>query len=171
MSSFANIQKKVADLQETARKVDRWKISGEKIVLTNGCFDILHLGHVTYLAEAAAQGTKLVVAVNTDASVKRQGKGDDRPINQEDSRALVIASLEVVDAVVLFDDDTPIRLIEQIQPNVLVKGADYDPDETDPASKKYIVGREAVIANGGAVKAIALVPGFSTTSILEKARK
>ena len=171
MSSFARIQNKIADLQETARKVDRWKISGEKIVLTNGCFDILHVGHVTYLAKAAEQGTKLVVAVNTDASVKRLGKGDDRPINHENARALVLASLEVVDAVVLFDDDTPIRLIEQIQPNVLAKGSDYDPEETNPDSKKYIVGREAVIANGGHVKAIDLVPGFSTTSILEKARK
>lgn len=171
MSAFANIRNKVADLQETARKVDRWKISGEKIVLTNGCFDILHVGHVTYLAEAAAQGTKLVVAVNTDASVKRLGKGDDRPINSEEARALVIASLQAVDAVVLFDDDTPIRLIEQIQPQVLVKGADYDPNETDPSKKGYIVGREAVLANGGTVKAIDLVPGFSTTSILAKARK
>lgn len=171
MKSITHIQSKIGNLQDTARQVDRWKIAGEKIVLTNGCFDILHVGHVTYLAGAAELGTKLVVALNTDASVKRQGKGDDRPINNEASRALVLASLQVVDAVVFFDDDTPIHLIQQIQPNTLVKGADYDPEETNPEAKTYIVGREAVLANGGQVKAIDLVPGFSTTSILAKARK
>ena len=170
MKPLEVILNKIGSIQDIAKRVDEWKIKGEKIVLTNGCFDILHVGHVTYLAQAAGLGTKLVVALNTDESVKRQGKGDDRPINPESARAQVIASLGQVDAVLFFNDDTPLQLIEQIQPDILVKGADYDPDEADPTSKKYIVGREAVIANGGKVMAIDLVPGFSTTAILNKAR-
>lgn len=171
MKSLAALHQKIGSLQDVAKKVDEWKIKGEKVVLTNGCFDILHVGHVTYLTQAAELGTKLVVALNTDESVKRLGKGDDRPINAESARLQVIAALGAVDAVLLFNEDTPLQLIQQIQPDVLVKGADYDPDETDPASKKYIVGREAVISNGGKVVAIDLVPGFSTTAILEKVRK
>jgi D-glycero-beta-D-manno-heptose 1-phosphate adenylyltransferase len=171
MKSLAALHQKIGSLQDVAKKVDEWKIKGEKVVLTNGCFDILHVGHVTYLTRAAELGTKLVVALNTDESVKRLGKGDDRPINSETARLQVMAALGAVDAVLLFNEDTPLQLIQQIQPDVLVKGADYDPNETDPASKKYIVGREAVISNGGKVIAIDLVPGFSTTAILEKVRK
>ncbi len=170
MKPLETILNKIGSIQDVAKQVDKWKIKGEKIVLTNGCFDILHVGHVTYLAQAAGLGTKLVVALNTDESVKRLGKGDDRPINSEAARAQVIASLGQVDAVLFFNEDTPLQLIEQIQPDVLVKGADYDPEETDKTSKKYIVGRDAVVANGGKVVAIDLVPGFSTTAILNKAR-
>ncbi len=171
MKSLESLFGKIGSLQDIAKQVDLWKMKGEKIVLTNGCFDILHVGHVTYLTQAASLGTKLVVALNTDESVKRLGKGDDRPINSQDARAQVIAALGAVDGVLFFNDDTPLQLIEQIQPDVLVKGADYDPNETDVSSKKYIVGREAVIANGGKVVAIDLVPGYSTTAILDKVRK
>lgn len=162
------VQNKVVDHQKVLQLMRLWDLKGEKVVFTNGCFDILHRGHVTYLAEAAACGQRLIVGLNTDASVKRQGKGDDRPVNDESSRALVLASLGFVDAVVFFDDDTPIDLIKLIKPDVLVKGADYDPNEKDPSSKKYIVGSDIVIDNGGEVKAIPLVDGFSTTSIIQK---
>ena len=141
---------------------------GKKVVFTNGCFDILHLGHVTYLANAADLGDALVVALNTDASVKKQGKGDDRPINPENARLQVLASLEFIDVVLLFTNDTPLTEIEAIKPSVLVKGADYSASQTDSTSKNYIVGREVVLENGGEVKTIDLVQGFSTTSILKK---
>jgi rfaE bifunctional protein nucleotidyltransferase chain/domain len=145
-------------------------MKGDRIVFTNGCFDILHEGHVTYLAQAAGQGQRLVVALNTDASVKRQGKGEDRPVNAESARAMVLAALGFVDLVVFFDADTPLDLIRELQPNVLVKGADYDPEERDPSSKKYIVGSDLVRAAGGQVVAIPLVEGFSTTAIIQKLR-
>jgi rfaE bifunctional protein nucleotidyltransferase chain/domain len=134
-----------------------WRLKSDKIVFTNGCFDLLHEGHVTYLAKAAEEGNRLVLALNTDASVKRQGKGVDRPINGESSRAIVLAALGFVDLVVLFDQDTPLEMIEFLKPDILVKGADYDPSERNPNSKKYIVGSD--------------VDGFSTTAILAKARK
>jgi rfaE bifunctional protein nucleotidyltransferase chain/domain len=143
----------------------------DKIVFTNGCFDILHKGHVSYLAEAASLGNRLVVALNTDASVKRQGKGDDRPVNNEDARSIVMSALGFVDMVVFFDKDTPIDLIEKLRPDILVKGADYDPEETDKTSKSYIVGSDIVIANGGEVKAIPLIEGYSTTAIISKLRE
>ncbi|MNK05432.1 Bifunctional protein HldE [compost metagenome] len=168
MGKFDQIKHKVASLDEMATRISEWKQSGEKVVFTNGCFDILHEGHVTYLAKAADFGSKLVIAINTDSSVKRQGKGEERPINPESSRALILASLGFVDGVVFFDEDTPVSVIELLKPNVLVKGADYDADETDPSSKKYIVGREILLANGGEVKTVALVEGFSTTNIVKK---
>jgi rfaE bifunctional protein nucleotidyltransferase chain/domain len=143
----------------------------DKIVFTNGCFDILHKGHVTYLAQAAQEGTRLVIGLNTDASVREQGKGEDRPINDQDARALVIAALGFVDLVLFFEEQTPINLIKELLPDVLVKGADYDPNETDPSSKKYIVGSDLIKANGGKVIAIPLVDGYSTTSILAKGKK
>lgn len=169
--SFQQILNKIVPLSEIARKVDGWKMAGEKVVFTNGCFDILHEGHVTYLAKAAEFGTKLVLAVNSDASVKRQGKGDDRPVNSENSRALLLAALGFIDAVVVFDEDTPERIIQEVQPSILVKGADYDANETDPSSKKYIVGRDAVLSYGGNVKTVDLVQGFSTTALIQKLRK
>jgi rfaE bifunctional protein nucleotidyltransferase chain/domain len=146
-------------------------MKGDKIVFTNGCFDILHKGHVTYLAQAAQEGTRLVIGLNTDASVREQGKGEDRPINDQDARALVIAALGFVDLVLFFEEQTPINLIKELLPDVLVKGADYDPNETDPSSKKYIVGSDLIKANGGKVIAIPLVDGYSTTSILAKGKK
>ncbi len=168
MGKFEQIRNKITSLDEMSNRIQDWKKSGEKVVFTNGCFDILHEGHVTYLAKSADFGTKLIIAINTDASVKRQGKGEERPINPESSRALILASLGFVDGVVFFDDDTPVSVIEFLKPDVLVKGADYDAAETDPSSKKYIVGRETILANGGEVKTVSLVEGFSTTNIVKK---
>ena len=168
MSRLQYIQAKRATTSEAIQKMELWRLKNDKIVFTNGCFDILHAGHVTYLAQAAALGNKLVVAVNTDSSVKRLGKGDDRPVNAEDARAFVLSALGFVDMVILFDTDTPIEIIEALKPDVLVKGADYDPNETDPTSKKYIVGSDIVNHYGGKVEAISLVDGFSTTGIINR---
>jgi rfaE bifunctional protein nucleotidyltransferase chain/domain len=165
-----HIEDKLMDHASASRRIEAWRLKNNKVVFTNGCFDILHKGHVSYLAEAASLGNKLIVALNTDASVKRQGKGDDRPVNNEDARSIVICALGFVDMVVFFDKDTPIDLIEKLRPDILVKGADYDPEETDKTSKSYIVGSDIVIANGGVVKAIPLVEGYSTTSIINKLR-
>ena len=135
-----------------------WKFRNEKIVFTNGCFDIIHRGHIEYLAKAASLGTKLIVGLNTDASVRRL-KGENRPVNDERGRALALASLLFVDEVILFNTDTPRELIEFIQPDVLVKGGDYRPED--------IVGNDIVTARGGQVVTIPLVEGYSTTSIIE----
>ena len=162
------IRKKIYSLADLKKTVASWKLKSDVVVFTNGCFDILHNGHVTYLAKAADFGNRLIVAVNSDESVKRQGKGDNRPVNDQDSRAYIIASLHVVDAVVVFNDDTPLELIRELRPDVLIKGADYDADENDPSSRKYIVGSDVVKANGGRVATIPLVDGFSTTGIIEK---
>ncbi len=137
-----------------------WKTNNQKIVFTNGCFDILHRGHVEYLAKAKDLGTKLIIGLNTDDSVKRLGKSPDRPINNEETRAIVLSALECVDAIILFNEDTPLQLIKFILPNVLVKGSDYQIEN--------IVGYNEVIENGGEVKTIDFVQGFSTTSILKK---
>jgi len=133
------------------------------VVFTNGCFDILHRGHVTYLAQAAALGASLIVAINTDASVKRQGKGDDRPINPQDNRAAVLASLESVALVTWFDADTPAELIEAVQPDVLVKGGDWTVDK--------IVGSAETLARGGEVHSIPFLFSTSTTATLKKIRE
>lgn len=168
MAKFQDLLKKIRSVDETARQIEKWQMAQERVVFTNGCFDILHKGHVTYLAKAADFGTKLVIGLNSDTSVKRQGKGEERPVNPEDARALLLAALAFVDGVVVFDEDTPKHIIQQLQPDVLVKGADYDPDETDPTSKRYIVGREELLLHGGVVKTVDLVDGFSTTSIIKK---
>lgn len=170
MSKFEAVSNKIRGLQEMARQVEKWQMAGEKVVFTNGCFDILHVGHVTYLAKAAEFGSKLVIGLNTDASVKRQGKGEERPVNPEQARALVLAALAFVDGVVLFEEDTPQKIVQLLQPDVLVKGDDYDPEETDPTKKTYIVGRDEVLLHGGIVKTVNLVDGFSTTSIIRKLR-
>ncbi len=162
---------KIVSLHEAKQQIEIWKLSSKKVIFTNGCFDILHKGHVTYLAQTAEHGNRLIIGLNTDASVKRQGKGDDRPVNDENARATVLAALSFVDLIVLFDDDTPLDLIRELKPNVLAKGADYDPEEMDSNSKKYIVGSDLVRANGGEVIAIPLVDGFSTTEILAKLKK
>lgn len=162
------IQSKIMDIDALKRKVRTWKMQNEKVVFTNGCFDILHKGHVSYLAQAAGCGSKLIVGLNTDSSVKRQGKGEDRPVNQEDARALVMAALGFVDAVVFFDGDTPIDLITELKPDVLTKGADYNPIQEDKTAKDYIVGSDIVKSNGGEVIAIPFVEGFSTTSTIQK---
>lgn len=134
--------------------------AGKKIVFTNGCFDILHRGHVEYLCHARDLGDYLVLGLNTDASVKRLGKSPERPINKEDTRAIILAALECVDAVVLFDEDTPLELITYIEPTILVKGSDYKAED--------IVGYDLVTSKGGQVITINLVDGFSTTKLIEK---
>jgi len=168
---FEYIQSKILSHDEAKKRIATWRLKGDKVVFTNGCFDILHMGHVSYLAHSAELGDKLIVALNTDASVKRQGKGDDRPVNNNDARALVLAALGIVDAIVFFDDDTPLKVIEELKPAILVKGADYDPCETNVSDKKYIVGSDVVRKYGGEVIAIPLVDGFSTTSIIQKLKK
>lgn len=136
-----------------------WRFKGKKIVFSNGCFDILHRGHVDYLSKAADLGDVLIIGINTDASVHRL-KGNTRPINDEQSRAMIVAALSFVTAVVLFDEDTPYELIKKIQPDILVKGNDYLPEE--------IVGYDVVKAKGGEICTIPLVEGYSTTSIEHK---
>ena len=131
----------------------------QKVVFTNGCFDIIHRGHVEYLAQAASLGNRLIVAINTDKSVSTL-KGPNRPVNNEHTRAEIMAAFGFVDAVILFDDDTPLNLITQLKPHILVKGGDYTPDT--------IVGADIVKANGGEVLTIPFIDGFSTSSIINK---
>lgn len=147
--------------EDAVKAVSKWKGSG-KVVFTNGCFDILHAGHVDYLEKARNFGDKLVVGLNTDSSVKRL-KGTSRPVNPELARARVLAALEFVDAVVLFPEDTPLELIMSIRPDILVKGADYD--------IKNIVGADFVLNNGGRVETVPLTDGFSTSGIIGKITK
>jgi D-beta-D-heptose 7-phosphate kinase/D-beta-D-heptose 1-phosphate adenosyltransferase len=149
----------------------QWRAEGKKIVFTNGVFDILHLGHVRYLEEAKALGDCLIVGINDDASVKRLNKGPERPIHDENARAGVIAALRCVDAAIIFTEDTPAQLIEFIQPDTLVKGGDYDALETDPASKRYIVGSFETKSRGGNVVCIPIVAGYSTTNAVNKIKK
>jgi D-glycero-beta-D-manno-heptose 1-phosphate adenylyltransferase len=148
---------------ERGEAVERFGRPRDRVVVfTNGVFDVLHRGHVSYLATARSLGDALVVAVNTDASARRLGKGQDRPLNREVDRALVVASLECVDAVCLFDEDTPARLVEELLPDVLVKGGDYALDR--------VVGRDAVEAAGGRVELIPFMDGYSTTGLVERIR-
>lgn len=137
-----------------------WRFKERNIVFTNGCFDILHLGHIDYLSKAADLGDKLIVGINSDASVKRLDKGAARPIQDEESRAILIAALHFTDAVIIFDEDTPYDLIKIIQPDVLVKGGDWKPED--------IVGSDIVKAKGGSVTTIDYLPGYSTTDIERK---
>lgn len=153
---------KIYPREALKEQVARWKAAGEKIVFTNGCFDILHLGHVDYLEKAAALGTKLIVALNTDASVSEL-KGPERPVNKEEARTRLIAALGFVDAVTLFGEATPEALIHVLVPDILVKGDDY--------TVSNIVGSDFVLANGGTVETIPLVKGYSTTNIIEKLRR
>ena len=153
---------KIKDLAGAKALVLQWKQAGKKVVFTNGCFDILHLGHVDYLEKARELGDKLVLGLNTDDSVGRF-KGPERPIQNQNSRAHVLASLQFIDLVVFFNEDTPLILISELLPDVLVKGSDY--------LAENIVGADVVKRAGGVVKTIDFVPGYSTTRILEKIRK
>jgi len=157
MTTLEVTQNKILDLAVLGNRVAMWRFLNSKIVFTNGCFDILHRGHIEYLSQARDQGDVLIIGLNSDASVKRI-KGEGRPVQDEKSRALVLASLRIVDAVVLFDEDTPIELIKAVNPDVLVKGGDY--------TEETIVGAEVVKANGGKVVTIPLVEGYSTSGIL-----
>lgn len=162
------IQSKIYTKETLFKPVLVAKFKGHKIVFTNGCFDILHRGHIDYLAKASDLGDELFVGINSDASVKRLGKSSTRPLQDEQTRAMIIASLHFVSGVILFDEDTPYELIDFIKPDVLVKGADYDANETNKTNKKYIVGSDLVEQNGGVVKTIEFLEGFSTTAIEKK---
>jgi len=155
-------------LSELIQELKHRKEEGQKIVFTNGVFDILHLGHVSYLEEARKLGDFLVVGINDDASVRLLNKGPERPIHDERARAEVLASLRCVDATIIFSENTPATIIEAIQPNVLVKGGDYDADETNETSKKYIVGSKETRQRGGKVICIPLVAGYSTSIAVQK---
>jgi rfaE bifunctional protein nucleotidyltransferase chain/domain len=160
MSHHNSILAKIHTSNQTlAQLVKQWQIEGKKVVFTNGCFDLLHRGHVDYLAKAADCGNKLIIGVNTDASVSTL-KGPNRPIQDQQSRLQILASLQCVDAVILFDEQTPYNLIKTIEPDVLVKGSDYEPQN--------IVGYDVVTAKGGEVKTIDFIPGFSTSDIERK---
>jgi rfaE bifunctional protein nucleotidyltransferase chain/domain len=167
---FDFIKSKIVSAVDAERLVAMYHLKKEKVVFTNGCFDIVHLGHITYLAEAAALGNRLIVGINSDLSVRSLNKAPNRPINDELARMLVIAALGFVDLVVLFDSETPFELIKILKPDVLVKGGDYDANETNPKSKKYIVGSDIVRQNEGSVATINLVDGYSTTSIIERSK-
>lgn len=156
------IASKIFTLPALQEQVKRWRASNKTISFTNGCFDILHEGHIASLSEAAAEADVLIVGLNSDASTRRL-KGPERPVNNERSRTLLMACLQIVDAVVLFEEDTPHQLITAILPDVLVKGGDYTVDT--------IVGAREVVANGGRVVINPIVQGFSTSGIIEKIKK
>lgn len=162
MRFVEGIEKKIMNIDQAKAMISAWKITGKTVSFTNGCFDILHPGHLFSIAQAAKEADYLIVGLNSDASIKRL-KGPERPINNTDSRALIIANLVLVDAVVVFEEDTPYELITQLLPDVLVKGGDYTIDT--------IVGAKEVIANGGKVIINPIVEGFSTTNIIEKIKK
>ena len=152
-------ESKILNKEEALKQVKQWQSEGKKIVFTNGCFDIVHLGHIDYLEKARNLGDKLVLGLNTDSSVKRL-KGESRPVVNEYARARMMSAFEFVDTVILFDEPTPKELIETLCPNILVKGDDY--------SIENIVGADFVIGKGGEVKTISLVNGYSTTAIIKK---
>lgn len=159
MRTENNIKNKIITAPQLVRTVAQWRVTGKKIAFTNGCFDILHEGHIHSLIEASRQADYLVVGLNADASVKKL-KGETRPINNENSRALVMAALSMVDAVVIFSEETPKDLIVAIMPDFLVKGGDYTVDE--------IAGAKEVIAAGGKVIINPILKGFSTTAIIDR---
>jgi rfaE bifunctional protein nucleotidyltransferase chain/domain len=162
MRFVEGIEKKIMTVEQAKFMIQAWKVTGKTVSFTNGCFDILHPGHLFSIGQAAKEADYLIVGLNSDASIKRL-KGPERPINNTDSRALVIANLVLVDAVVVFEEDTPYELITALLPDVLVKGGDY--------SIETIVGAKEVIANGGKVIINPIVEGFSTTNIIEKIKK
>jgi len=156
------IQAKIQDRKIAARTVAAWRVGGGKIVFTNGCFDLIHPGHLHYLAQARSLGQHLVVGLNSDASVRRL-KGAQRPIQDQNARALLLASLLFVDLVILFEEDTPLNLINTIRPEVLVKGADY--------TEAQVVGAPEVRSWGGEVRLLDYLPGHSTSALEEKIRR
>jgi rfaE bifunctional protein nucleotidyltransferase chain/domain len=159
MEALEYLQNKLYHSSDIGPAIQTWKQEHQKVVFTNGVFDILHIGHISYLAKAHELGDKLVIGLNADASVKRL-KGKDRPINNQYNRALLLAALFYVDAVVVFEEDTPQQLISSILPDILVKGADYTIDS--------IVGAREVLANGGSVKTIEFIDGHSSTALIKK---
>lgn len=159
MSTLTAINSKIVDFSKIKDLVSNWKTEGKSIVFTNGCFDVLHYGHVSYLAEASDLGDKMIIGLNSDSSVRRL-KGETRPINGQYERAVLLAALQFVDAVVIFDEDTPENLINTIAPDFLVKGGDYTIDT--------IVGADFVMSYGGKVITIPIVENFSSTLIIKR---
>ena len=155
-------------LSELLELRSTWASEGERVVFTNGVFDLLHVGHLHSLESAKSYGTRLVVGVNSDSSVRELGKGPDRPIHSDNDRAKLLSSLTCVDAVIVFSENTPLELISALSPDVLVKGGDYDPTCEDRSHSRYIVGSHEVRRAGGVVHTISLLPGHSTTAILNK---
>ena len=159
MTAFQNIEGKIQTLEQGVKTVQGWNSQKETIVFTNGCFDLLHLGHIDYLSKAKDLGTKLIVGVNSSESVSKL-KGPSRPINSTESRSTMLAAFEFIDLVIVFGEDTPINLISNLKPNILVKGGDY--------TFETIVGAEDVINYGGLVEVIPFLEGYSTTNIVTK---
>lgn len=156
---WEDIQAKIKTFSEAASSVQKWQAESEKIVFTNGCFDLLHYGHLAYLAEAQSLGDRLIIGLNSEASVRRL-KGKHRPINDTQTRTSMLAALAFVDAVVVFEADTPLLLIQHLSPDLLVKGGDWRMDQ--------IVGSDWVIGKGGDVRSLQFVEGYSTTNIEQK---
>lgn len=159
MKAAHQIPERIFTLESLQKKISGWKMLGRTVAFTNGCFDLLHEGHIFSLSQAAAEADYLVIGVNSDNSVKKL-KGPSRPINNETTRALVLASLVMVDAVIIFNEDTPLQLINSLQPDVIVKGGDY--------TVETVVGAKEVLARGGRVVINPILEGFSTTAIIEK---
>ncbi len=160
MKYIQSIENKIFELDKLKPQIQSWRVLGKTIAFTNGCFDILHSGHIYSLSQAASEADYLIVGVNSDDSVKRLGKDENRPINNENSRMQILAALTIVDAVILFNEDTPYELITSLLPDVIVKGGDYTIEQ--------IVGAKEVVANGGRVVINKIVEGFSTTNIIKK---
>ena len=162
MSHLKTLNSKVYNLDALTNQVEQWKMAGKKVVFTNGCFDIIHRGHIEVLARTADLGDKLVIGLNSDQSIQKL-KGKDRPVIDEQSRAILLAALSFVDAIVLFSEDTPLKLISALLPDVLAKGGDYEIET--------IVGHEIVQKNGGKVKLVPFLDGFSSTTIIDKIKQ
>ena len=159
MSYLNTIKSKIYSIEGLKAQIDSWKESGEKVVFTNGCFDIVHRGHIEMLARTADLGNRLIIGLNSDQSIQAL-KGENRPIENEDSRAILLASLSFVDAVVLFSEATPLNLINTLKPDILAKGGDYEIET--------IVGHKIVQNNGGQVILVPFIDGFSSTAIIDK---
>jgi rfaE bifunctional protein nucleotidyltransferase chain/domain len=162
MEMLSILKRKILSSEELKSQLSIWRFQNKKIVFTNGCFDIIHAGHIDYLSKARDLGNILLIGLNTDDSVRRL-KGENRPVNDENARAIILAALQFVDAVVLFDEDTPYNLIKTVQPDILVKGSDYKPED--------IVGADIVLAKGGEIKTIDFLDGYSTSRIIDRIRE
>lgn len=167
MENNYSYQSKIVSEKELLFHVHSWKAKGFSVGFTNGCFDILHKGHISYLEEAKKHCTKLIVAINSDESVKTL-KGPNRPVNNENDRAYVLSGLLAIDFITVFNAPTPLDLIKVILPDYLFKGGDYDANETNPTNPKYIVGSDLVKTNGGKVISIPFIEGYSTTGTIAK---
>jgi len=161
------IEQKIFSEKSITKQITAWKKKGQTLVFTNGVFDIIHRGHIDYLYKASLKGDKLIIGLNADSSVKKLGKGDARPYNNEDNRAYLLAAFGFIDAIIVFKKDTPYELIKMIKPDVLVKGGDYDAN-APMGNKRYIVGSDIVNSYKGVVAVIPFLKGYSTTSLVEK---